>query len=91
MTIVEVLFHAVHHATTEDIVLEAIRVDYDHITVSDFMLEHICHIGVITASAALEGEVVRLLLGGSTEVALERVVGQHVEQSVTRITQIRSL
>ena len=61
--------------------MEAVREHEDHIAISHiFVLEHFSFLSLFyVISAALIGEVMRLLLRWRTEIHLKRIIGAHME------------
>ena len=69
-------------AAIEDIVVEAVGKDEHDIAVLDLMVADVGVPRVVALGTALPREVVRLLLRQRAVVHFERVVGQHVEESI---------
>ena len=91
-SVVELLFDAVIHTAVEYVVVEAVGEDKNDVTLPHiFMQELFGLFRVVLISAALEGEIMGLLLRGRSEVHFERVILLYMEKSIARVAQIRRL
>ena len=92
-SVVELLLDAVIHTAIEDVIMEAVGEDKNDVTLSHIFMQELlrCFRVVASFSAALEGEIMGLLLRGRPEVHFERVILFHVEKSIARVAQIRCL
>ena len=92
-SVVELLLDAVIHTAVEDVVMEAVGEDKNDVTLPHIFMQELlgCLRVVASISAALEGEIMGLLLRGRPEVHFERVILLHVEKSIARVAKIRCL